>query len=510
FHSIKKLSDIVKKEGTELPPHKDPYIGIRNYLGVQGKAEAKIFYKRFEVDWRGNIKFKGESLKDILKPVKGRIDDFRRYLVDRRVPELAGRGIETGRDVEGAKKFVKENIRAFEPHAKKFTAYMHSLLDELYEAGFLDKEALKVIKANNQMYAPFQRVLEDIKKFGYVAASKKVLSKIVSPIRGIKGSKRQIIDPLESAMESTYRITEVVERNRIANQIIKLREIGPEIARIIRPIRPGLAVATLEDGTRVYRPLKHQKEGIIEVLTDGKRHYYEVPKDLYDSMAQLDKIGYGWLTKILAAPARLLRTGATSTPEFAFRNPWRDQWFAFVNAKYGYIPGFDFVRGLFNFIGRPELYWKWKAAGGEWSMLVTLDRATTQANIRKVLGARDYKRYLKSPISFFEDVSMAGEIPTRLGIFERAQKKVSDIEAAFQSRESSIDFARRGAKTKVISALYTFLNARVQAIDKLIRTFKERPTKTIANIIAIAVIPSIVNYLVNRDDEVYWEIPEWQ
>ena len=29
FHSIKKLSDIVKKEGTELPPHKDPYIGIR-------------------------------------------------------------------------------------------------------------------------------------------------------------------------------------------------------------------------------------------------------------------------------------------------------------------------------------------------------------------------------------------------------------------------------------------------------------------------------------------------
>lgn len=510
FHSIKKLSDIVKKEGTELPPHKDPYIGIRNYAGVQGKAETKIFYRRFKVDWRGNIHFKGESLKDILKPVKGRIDDFRRYLVDRRVPELEGRGIETGRDVEGAKKFVKAHIREFEPHAKKFTEYMHSLLDDLHKAGFIDEETLKIIKANNQMYAPFQRVVEDIKQYGYVAASKRVLSKIISPIKAIKGSKKQIIDPLESAIEATYRITEVVERNRIANQIIGLRKISPEIAKIIRPIRPGLAVAVLEDGTRVYRPLAHQREGIIEVLTDGQRHYYECPKDLYDSMAQLDKVGYGWITKILAAPARLLRTGATSTPEFAFRNPWRDQWFAFVNARYGYIPGYDFVKGLFSFIGRPELYWRWKASGGEWSMLVTLDKATTQTNIRKVLGARDYKRYLKSPISFLEEISMAGEIPTRLGIFERAQGKVSDIEAAFQSREGSIDFARRGAKTKVISALYTFLNARLQAIDKLVRTAIERPVETLSKIIAVAVIPSVINYLLNRDDPYYWEIPQWQ
>ncbi len=510
FHSIKKLSDIVKKEGTELPPHKDPYIGIRNYLGVQGKAETKIFYKRFEVDWRGNIHFKGESLKDILKPVKGRVDDFRRYLIDRRVPELEGRGIETGRNLEEAKKFIKENIREFEPHAKKFTEYMHSLLDELHEAGFIDKETLKVIKANNQMYAPFKRVVDDIKQYGYVAASKKVLSKIISPIKGIKGSKRQIIDPIESAIESTYRITEVVERNRIANQIIDLRKISPEIARIVRPIRPGMAVAVLEDGTRVYRPLANQKEGIIEVLTDGDRHYYEVPKDLYDSMAQLDKVGYSWMTKLLAAPARLLRTGATSTPEFAFRNPVRDQWFAFVNSKYGYIPGYDFAKGLFNLIKKPELYWKWKASGGEWSMLVTLDKATTQINIKRLLGARDYKRYLKSPISFFEDVSMMGEIPTRLGVFERAQGKVSDIEAAFQSREGSIDFARRGAKTKVISALYTFLNARMQAMDKLVRTAKERPVETLSKIIAVAVIPSVINYLLNRDDPYYWEIPEWQ
>jgi len=510
FHSIKKLTDIVKKEGVELPAIKDPYMGIRNYLGVQGKAETKIFYKRFKVDEHGNVRFKGESLRDILKPVKEKLDDFRRYLVDRRVPELEGRGIETGRNVEEAKKFIKEHIREFEPSAKKFTDYMHSLLDELYDAGYLSKSQLKTIKAHNQMYAPFQRVIEDIEQHGYIPSSTKILSKIRSPLKRIKGSERPIIDPLESAIEATYRITNVVERNRIANQIIDLRKMSPEIARIIKPIKPQMSVTVLEDGTKVYRPSVYQKEGIIEVMEKGKRHFYEVPKELYDAMSQLDKVGLGWLTKMLALPARILRTGATTTPEFAFRNPVRDQWFAFVNAKHGYIPGYDFVKGLFTLIKKPELYWKWKASGGEWSMLVTLDRASSQITLKKVLGIKDYKKYMKNPIGFFEDISMLGEIPTRLGVFGRAQKKVSDVEAAYESREASIDFGRRGGKTKVVSSLYTFLNARGQGMDKLIRTAKERPVMTAAKIMAVAVIPSIINYLVNRDDPYYWEIPEWQ
>jgi hypothetical protein len=126
------------------------------------------------------------------------------------------------------------------------------------------------------------------------------------------------------------------------------------------------------------------------------------------------------------------------------------------------------------------------------------------------LGRNDYKRYLRNPISFLEDVSMVGEMPTRLGVFERAQKKTSDLEAALESREASVDFARRGAKMKAISALYTFFNARLQGAEKLFRSFKERPTKTLLKVGALAVIPSIITYLINRDDDKYWEIPAWQ
>lgn len=512
FHPIKKLTDIVKKEGIELPFAKDPYTNIRNYLGVQGKSETKLMYKRFEVDAEANIRYKGKSLKDIVKPIKKNIDAFDRYLIYRRVPELEGRGIKTGIDIKKAKEFNSKH-KSFEPMAKEVTEYANSLLNELVDSGLLSKSKAETIKRNNQMYVPFKRVMEDLKTYKYIPSSKKLLSKVTAPLKRIKGSERPIKSPLESIVEATYTITEAVERNRIANQIIALRGLSPEIARIIKPVKPNMAVvAVLKDGTKVFRPSVFQKEGIIELMKDGKRHFFKVPKELYDSMAQLEKTGQNWLIKMLALPARWLRTGATTAPEFAFRNPVRDQWFAFVNSKYGFIPGWDFAKGLFDLVKKPEMYWRWKAAGGEWSMLVTLDKATNQANLKKVLGKKDAKRYLRNPLSFLEDVSMYTEIPTRLGVFKRAAKKtgVSDIEAAFQSREGSIDFARRGAKMKTISALYTFLNARLQGIDKLMRTFKERPMTTTAKIMAVSVIPSIGNYLLNRDDPTYWEIPQWQ
>jgi len=510
FHAIKKLEDIVKAEGIKIPFHESAYINARTIAGVSGKAETKILYKRFTVDPEGNIRFEGKSLRDITMPVRKEIDDFDRYLVYRRVPELAKRGIETGIEVKDAKAFT-EKFKKFEPQAKEFTEFHTALLDEMVGAGLLKKDMAQAIKANNQMYAPFQRVVEDLTNYGYIPTSKSTFSKIKAPIKRIKGSLRPIISPLESTVKGTYVITEAIERNKVFNRLIDLRKLSPAAAEIIKPIRPKMAaVAKTEEGETIWRPSTFQRKGVIEGLTKGERHFYEVPADLYDSMTGLTESGFNWVVKVMSLPARILRTGATTTPEFAFRNPIRDQWFAFFNAKYGYVPFYDFAKGLFQLGAKKETYWKWKAAGGEWSMLVTLDRAANQKMLKQVLGASDYKRYMKNPISLLEDISMVMEMPTRIGAFGRAEKKVSDVEAAYQSREASIDFARRGARMKTISSLATFLNANIQARDKTIRTFAENPTKALLKLIPITVVPSIINYLTNRDDPKYWELSEFR
>ena len=512
---IEKLTDIVKDEGVELPKWADPYISAREYAGVQGKAETIIFGdaksgKMAILGEKGQVKFKGKSLKEILKPVKKDIKAFDEYLVYRRVPELEGRGIKTGIDLELAKKNIKENSR-FEPQAKEITKLHDMLLDKLVVEGLIEKDTAKIIRDNNQMYVPFKRVMEEIAEYGHVVSSKDSFAKVTSPLDIIEGGKGPIISPLESTVNAVYTMTMAAERNKIANQIIRLRDMSPDISKIIKPIKPEMSlVATLEDGTKVFRPKANQRLGVIEVFTEGKRTFYEVPKDLHESMAGMTDSGFNWLVKVASVPARILRSGATTTPEFAFRNPLRDQWSAFVNAKHGFVPFYDFTKGLFSLIGKDKDYLRWKASGGEWSMLTTLDRASNKATLRKVLGERDMKRYLKNPISLLEDISMYGETPTRLGVFKRARKKVSDVEAAFESREASVDFARRGARMKVVSSLYTFFNARLQGMEKLTRTIKENPTKALAKITAVATVPSIINYLTNRDDPKYWEIPEWQ
>jgi hypothetical protein len=354
--------------------------------------------------------------------------------------------------------------------------------------------------------------MDDIVKYGYVPTSAKFLAKIPNPIKQIRGSDRPIIDPIESAIKATYIIHNTAERARINSQVIALRDLSPEVAKLVKPTRPAMElVATLEDGTKVFRPKKNQPEGIIESWKDGERHYYEVPLDLYQAMSLLDNKSMSLLVKAMAIPARILRTGATTTPEFAFRNPFRDQWSGFVNTKYGYFPGIDFVRGLFHMLGKSDAYNAWKAGGGDWAMVTALDRATTKKRLQEVLGRRDYVLWLKNPVKMLERMSMYTEIPSRVGAFARAKgKKITDIEAAFESREATVDFARRGAKMKEISAIYTFFNARLQGMDRTARAFKERPFTTTAKVFAVATLPSVINYFMNRDDPKFQEIPRWQ
>jgi len=514
FHAIKSIAQIARDDGVSVPVQKDPYIKARNYLGVQAMAEEKIFYRRFKIDEdTGKTVWGDKSLQDIVKPHKKDMDKWDTYLVARHSPEVAIRGLKTGRDIAVDKAFVAKYAPQFEADAKEFTAYHNSLLKELVDAGRLKEETYKELTTRYPNYAAFNRVLDEVVEHGYVPSSAKLLSKISNPIKRLKGSERPIISPTESAIKATYVITNVAERQRIAKSIFDLREQSPELKKVIKSIKPRMdLVATLEDGTKVFRPSALQKEGVIEFFEKGERHFYEVPKDIYESMSQLSETGRNWMIKILAAPSRLLRAGATLTPDFFMgTNPFRDQTTAFMNAKYGYVPWFDFAKGLFNLVKKPEVYHAWRAAGGEWSMLVSLDRATNQATLKKVLGEKDYTRYLKKPWTFLEDISMYGERPTRLSVFTEARKRgASDVEAAFQSREASTDFARRGAAMKSVSAIYTFLNARMQGTDKLIRTFKENPAQAMLKGVSIAALPSLTLYLINRDDKKYWEIPEWQ
>ena len=231
----------------------------------------------------------------------------------------------------------------------------------------------------------------------------------------------------------------------------------------------------------------------------------------------------GLIVKILGVPTRTLRAGAILSPEFIGRNPIRDQMSAFVFSRYGYVPGVDLVKGIFNVVGKKDVFNRWLATGGAQSMFVSLDRIGNQKTLQDVAkkglknvltpqGALDLlKKSVKEPLRPLRVLSEFSEVGTRVGAFGKAKAKgATDLEAMFESRDLTLDFARIGSQTGALNKIIAFFNANVQGIDKLARSFRERPIQTGFKAVTGITVPSITLYLLQKDNPRYQEVPQWQ
>jgi len=292
-----------------------------------------------------------------------------------------------------------------------------------------------------------------------------------------------------------------------------LIQTTPEL-KPLSDIRRTLELEVAKKSDTIFRPSKFQPPNTIMTFEDGQRKYWEVPKDLEKAMKGLRPQEMGIISKLLNFPTKILRAGATLTPEFIGRNPVRDQFSAYVFSKHGYIPGVDLVRGLFEYVKRGDLYKEFEASGAAHSMFVSIDRASTQATLEDVLGVPVWKRGLKNivnPLKALQILSEAMEKGTRLGAYANVRRKgLSATEAMTEAREITLDFSRAGTQGKMINTAIAFWNANVQGMDKLGRAFKERPMQTSLKIATSITLPSIGLWCLNHDDPEYKEIPQWQ
>lgn len=522
FHPITKLA----RKATDLRPGENPELLARRYLGIQGIAESKLFWNTTRLTAEGNLEVTGPGLSKILRPAKDKIDDLRTLMIAERDIELSKRTLESGKKVVGTTpQKSKEVINALKQKhgeagfaqlsktAQGVREWSHkALLDPLLEVGAISKEQYSTITKSNKFYVPFQRVIEELETHGFVPKKVDIFSPKSVPIKKIKGSAKDIIDPFESMITNAYKVTDFVERARVGRSIANLRNASPELAEMIKPIRPKIVPVAKHGEELIFRPSFFAPDkNTIMVFENGKRKFYQVPEDVFKAVSGMMESDVGVIMKVLAFPARTLRAGATLTPEFMGRNPLRDQLTAFVFSKYGYVPGVDLAKGIFNTVGKTDLHGRWLAGGGAHSMLVSLDRVTSQATLAKVLGAKDIKGMVKNPIEALRMLSEFGEKGTRVGAFGRAVKKgVSDLEAAFESRDITLDFARRGSQTRAVNMLVAFWNAQVQGLNKTVRAFRERPMQTTFKAASGITLPSVLLYLNNRNDPRYQELPQWQ
>lgn len=559
LHALSQFSSIAKESKPNLEASKDPYILARNMRGWIGRAQYFLESGTVKRDyWKkgDNGKFsvdkQGKALKEILQPVeeKGALNDLSVYLVSRRAVELNERDITTGITVEDAKVALAEMLEKhpeFSEVAIDLETYQNQLLDYLQESGVLNGEDRAKMQEANKMYVPFYRVQEELANQGYMGG-KGIPTK--NPIKRLKGSEKDIIDPIESIVKNTYVLLQTAERNNVMLAMSNLAKDDPNLGSLFERVPEdmgkvasvnardiveqalgknigknllndpkGTAAAMeaaesdiLDTVVDIFRPSMFQKGNVVTVMEDGKPKYYELEKDLYEAINATEVEEAIAIVKILSYPAQFLRAGATLAPEFMVRNPLRDSIAAAVMSQNGFIPFVDTFKGFASLVKKDEYYEAFVLSGGLQSTIVAQDRGNLKQSRDELLkrSAR-FKKLVKNPLEVLQIISSYTEQATRIGEARLALNlgKGTD-QAAFDSREVTLDFQRAGAKTRSVNRLSAFFNAKIQGNDKLMRRFLENPSKALFKSTLYITMPSVILWFLNQDEEGYDEIPQWQ
>lgn len=516
-----------------LAPDEQFYQLARLTRGSFGRSHQAIQNSTFDFATGAN---NGKGLKPILAPVAKDLKAFEEYAVAARDVELLGRGFKTGDTLANAQAKVAAAPPEFRNALKELHGYQDRVLQYLRDSGVMSGTDYNVIKALNKAYVPFHRAMDNADMF---TSNKNIKS--WNPIKKVQGSERDILSPIETIIRNTHMFIDLAEKNRALTALVKAGEnralsgLVTKAPRQMHPINvtrdevenfltgsgitmpPGFNGAP--DSFTIFRPNSFRPApDEIAVFKNGKRQIYKVDPEVANAVNGMGSQEVDLVTRVLSTPARMLRAGATLSPEFLVKNPARDQLAAMIFSKNGYLPVLDYVRGLGHMLGNSPKYQNWLKSGGANSSLVSLDRRYIAEEIKNlknsgVLGTIKNVIDPRQILTNLSKISEYGEQPTRIGEFIKAMNKgKSAHQAGFESREVTVDFGRRGSSKTLehLARTTAFFNPQVQGIDRLARAFKEAPAATSFKIAAGITLPTLGAYAYNRQDPRMMSIPRWE
>lgn len=497
------VEEVERQTGEKIAFDDNPYMQAWLARGWVGKAETLIEHGAPEQ----GIK----PLKDILKGIgEKEHKEFSAYLVALHDLDLHKNKQKATFDyTEDAAVLGKHaGNERFQKAAVEIYKYQDYLLQMLVKEGMLTAKAYHTMRKMYPHYIPFFRDMSDAGMQSFLSGGKGFID-VSSPVKRFKGSTRDIIDPLESIIKNTFQFYNTIERNHVGRTFAKLADKNG-VGQIVERVHGN----------------KAKTDNTFNVWENGEKVTYETTPELIQTMRMLDKDQSNMVAKILSYPANWLRAGATLSPEFILRNPVRDMIGASIYSKHGFIPVVDTFKGLALFLKKGELYWDYMKSGAAHAAMVSLDRDYLGGQLRDIMS-RESKvtKLIKNPIEVLRAMSEATEMATRLAEYDNARKGYTGVgnrlfgkdrkplttrEAALESRDITLDFSRRGSHTKKANQVIAFFNATIQGADKMARAFKEDPRGMTVKTMLYITLPSILLWYMNKDDERYQELPQWE
>lgn len=403
-----------------------------------------------------------------------------------------------------------------------------AVVDQLDSIGYFKPGMREAMLRANREYAPFFRLLDDVAGDETLAVTGGTTSQPLRRISGGLSPDKPIAPPLESFVEQAQRIGLFVERQRARNLLGDYAEANPDALPEIVQVKPGQKrPSTGAVGSQTF-----------QVFRDGQRIEYSAPADILQALHHAPRQA-SYLLQAGVFAARMLRAGATMTPDFAVSNFFRDQASAGAyGAEFKYRPFYDFFAGLLAQTpagGKLREYvGQWEASGGALSDYISIERPHVAATADSAaglvsIGGKKYRapavaktfatwkaesnvfaKALWPLLAPVEAVSERVEQATRIGAFRRAKLGgASDLDAGFYSRNITLDFGRSGSLAQRWNSVEAFANASLQDVARFSRAMRERPAATTISALAYLTLPALAAWYRYKDDPAYQGLPEW-
>lgn len=449
-------------------------------------AQARLFKG---IPERANLIIQNE-LAPIIKAIESKghsYQDLSLYSEMVHARDVNRAGIESGFTTAEINDVIRKlGSPEMEAARKELVAYSNRRLDTLVESGVLSKGQVDTMRSKWQNYMPLNRVFDDA-KVEFQSGLGKSFVNVGDPIQKLKGSNREVIDPIESMIKNTFKTEMAAGRNKVGRQLSSLAKDDVD----------SLLVRKLAEGEDVGR------KNVVNILENGEKIYFEVTPEVYKALKGMGKETSNLLIKALQAPASVLRAGATLTPEFALRNPMRDIVQAFINSESGFNPITDFAAGLASYIKKGDLYKSFLENNGGYGNIISMDRNSHREIVNRMLKETPTGKFVnivnpQSWLRVLRSISDATESATKIGEFRAALRSgATPQEAAYRARDL-MDFARAGSSIRQANKVVAFLNANIQGKSKLIRSIERDPLGVGSRMVATMAVPSIAAYAANN------------
>lgn len=591
FHPIRVVESFGEQaDSTNLTARKGAYKLFRVAATAAGQAKLEI----------------ETELAPILRRYANKLNTVEEFLVAERAQELDKRGIPSGFDPADTHPVARQwrQKRAYRKMAAKIRGFEDKTFQMMEDQGLVGGKQAQLIKDLNRKHVPFYRVFaEDSDGFLKIdgVASRRLLAEI-------KGSQREVYSPIESMIRNRYFVHQIIAENRAKRALARFadHEAYPHMKDTIREVSTtekttvkGRELEALLDNEGIdYDPAQLDGASIdvfrkpyralaaneFDYIDQGVRRVFQAPEQVIRAVRALDEKPLYWWLNILAAPARVQRSMATTSPEFGPRNLAKDNLYAMVKTFGDYNPA-DFVRGLldqmeyqsrtstkpwaaeFNAVlkklgAKEGVYEHWVKSRGAQATIANMDPEVIQAEIfgeskygkagallhdtaawtnkmAEIVGsqlggkpsyevsreipasalrhpevnsaAKTAWNVVKAPYDALRYMNDLAEAAPRLGYYRKlTERGVNRYDAAFASRELTIDFNKRGLQTQALTSLVAFWNPKIQGTTQFLESFRKDPQGMGLALWLGVAAPSMLLYLAQKDDKRYQQVSRWQ